>query len=197
MSIKYIVRRAEDQKWCVKNAKAGKPTGIFETQKAAIDYAESLKSTSGILIQSKDGKFRKVSSWDVAYHAAPSKSAAKKTKKEIIRQAKYNHKKYIANQKALKANKKAPVEKSIIKKVDNPDIIKEHELLKKEIQTLEVRLAEQQDVKKALKKFKSKTKRVLIAFEIILLLAIIAAGVLFTLDWQETIKFIDIIKVKK
>ncbi|AAT27645.1 DUF2188 domain-containing protein [[Mycoplasma] mobile] len=55
--IKYVVNH--DGKWAVKNANAEKVTKVCDTQKEAIDYAKSLDNTSAIMIQGRDGKFRK------------------------------------------------------------------------------------------------------------------------------------------
>ncbi|WP_211246863.1 DUF2188 domain-containing protein [Mesomycoplasma molare] len=55
--IKYVVNHNEG--WAVKNANAERATKIFKTQKEAIDYAKKLKETTSVMIQGKDGKFRK------------------------------------------------------------------------------------------------------------------------------------------
>lgn len=55
--IKYIVNH--EGKWAVKNANAERITKICETQKEAIEYAKSLDNTSTIMIQGRNGKFRK------------------------------------------------------------------------------------------------------------------------------------------
>ncbi|MGZ9413251.1 DUF2188 domain-containing protein [Mycoplasma sp. 480] len=55
--IKYVVNHNGD--WAVKNANAERATKIFKTQKEAIEYAKQLKETTAVMIQGKDGKFRK------------------------------------------------------------------------------------------------------------------------------------------
>ncbi|MBN3535058.1 DUF2188 domain-containing protein [Mycoplasma procyoni] len=55
--IKYVVNH--NGEWAVKNANADKVTKTFKTQKEAIDYARSLKNTTSVMIQNKEGKFRK------------------------------------------------------------------------------------------------------------------------------------------
>ncbi|MCR8613327.1 MAG: DUF2188 domain-containing protein [Mycoplasma sp.] len=61
--IKYIVNH--ESKWAVKNGKDTRPTKILDTQKEAIHYATSLNNATSILVQSKNGTFRKISKWDV------------------------------------------------------------------------------------------------------------------------------------
>ncbi len=58
---KYHVSLREDGKWQVKGEKAGKALKLFDTQKAAIAYAETIADTQegGIVIHKKDGKIRK------------------------------------------------------------------------------------------------------------------------------------------
>ena len=58
---KYHVSLREDGKWQVKGEKAGKALKLFDTQKAAIEYAETIADTQegGIVIHKKDCKIRK------------------------------------------------------------------------------------------------------------------------------------------
>lgn len=62
MSTKYIVRT--EKGWEVKNAKAERATRIFDHQSMAIDYAAGIKGTKTIMVQNKEGKFRKLTGWD-------------------------------------------------------------------------------------------------------------------------------------
>lgn len=55
--IKYVVNH--NGAWAVKNAHAERVTKTFATQKEAIDYARKLKETTSVMIQGRDGKFRK------------------------------------------------------------------------------------------------------------------------------------------
>lgn len=62
MSTKYIVKSKKG--WEVKNAKAERATKIFDNQNMAIDYAAGIKGTKTIMVQRRDGKFRKLTGWD-------------------------------------------------------------------------------------------------------------------------------------
>ena len=58
---KYHISRNKDGKWQVKGEKADKALKLFDTQKEAIAYAESVsKNQDGnVVIHKKDGKVRK------------------------------------------------------------------------------------------------------------------------------------------
>jgi len=58
---KYHISYREDGKWQVKGEKAEKALKLFDTQKAAIAYAETIAEMQegGIVIHKKDGKIRK------------------------------------------------------------------------------------------------------------------------------------------
>lgn len=57
----YHVSKNEDGKWQVKGAKAEKALKLFDTQKEAIAYAESVSGNQdgSLVIHKKDGKIRK------------------------------------------------------------------------------------------------------------------------------------------
>lgn len=58
---KYHVSLREDGKWQVKGEKAEKALKLFDTQKEAIAYAETIADSQegNIVIHKKDGKIRK------------------------------------------------------------------------------------------------------------------------------------------
>ena len=57
MPERYVVNH--EHGWAVKNKNGKRALKTFRTQKEAIDYANSLKNTTGVLVQSKEGSFRK------------------------------------------------------------------------------------------------------------------------------------------
>ncbi|AZZ65511.1 DUF2188 domain-containing protein [Metamycoplasma phocicerebrale] len=57
MAVRLVVNHPDG--WAVKNPKGKKALRVFKTQKEAIDYARSLKDTTGTNVQSKTGAFRK------------------------------------------------------------------------------------------------------------------------------------------
>ena len=63
MAIKYI-SQTKDKKWKVSASKSGKAIAIKDTQKEAIAYSATLKSTENILIKRKSGKWSRPSIWD-------------------------------------------------------------------------------------------------------------------------------------
>ncbi len=219
MSVKYVTRRAEDKKWCVKNAKASKATRVFSTQKEAIQYAGSLKSTTSIMVQSKEGKFRKVSTWDGVKKPVAAKPAAKKetaTKKPAAKPA---TKKATAKPTAKPTAKKAPVKKPVVTEEKNNEktIIDTKERVIQELKAqndaLDKQLAEEEAAKKAEKETTQtkeekareekaiakkesgdKSSRIKLIVAFIFLLIVIAVGVLFVADWKDWIKFMDVIK---
>lgn len=56
-----VTLRKEDKKWQVKNASSSKVLKLFDTQKEAIDYANTLANNQEgcIIIHKVDGKIRK------------------------------------------------------------------------------------------------------------------------------------------
>ncbi len=206
MSVKYVTRRAEDKKWCVKNANASKATRVFDTQKEAIQYAGSLKSTTAIMVQSKEGKFRKVSTWDgvnknkeakptTAKKAMPAKKAT--TKKPTSK--KPASKKPVTEEVVLKEESQSTTREKVIQelKAQNEaldqqiakDDVKEEVLNDKESTTQEI-------AKQDKSNNKSKSNKIKLAIGITLFLIVIAVAVLFVADWKEWISFMDVIKTK-
>ncbi|WP_412031394.1 DUF2188 domain-containing protein [Metamycoplasma buccale] len=57
MSVRYVVNH--ESGWAVKNPKGKRAVKTFKTQKEAIDYAKSLSDTTSVIVQSKEGSFRK------------------------------------------------------------------------------------------------------------------------------------------
>lgn len=58
---KYHISLREDGKWQVKGEKAEKALKLFNTQKEAVAFAETIADNQegGIVIHKKDGKIRK------------------------------------------------------------------------------------------------------------------------------------------
>ncbi|NQZ66209.1 MAG: DUF2188 domain-containing protein [Mycoplasmatales bacterium] len=54
MGTKYIYKN-KNEKWVISNTKTGKSIKNFDTQKEAIEYAKSLKSTNAIIVKRKSG----------------------------------------------------------------------------------------------------------------------------------------------
>lgn len=61
---RYVIRKGEN--WSVVNAHYKRILKSFSTQKEAILYAQKLESTTSIILQGKDNKFRRVTNWDTA-----------------------------------------------------------------------------------------------------------------------------------
>lgn len=57
MPVRYIVNH--EYGWAVKNANGKRAIKTFRTQEEAIKYAKQLNDTTGIVVQSRDGSFRK------------------------------------------------------------------------------------------------------------------------------------------
>ncbi|AZG68819.1 DUF2188 domain-containing protein [Mycoplasma struthionis] len=57
MPVRYVVNHPDG--WAVKNPKGKKALRVVKTQKEAIDYAKSLSDTTSVIVQSKEGSFRK------------------------------------------------------------------------------------------------------------------------------------------
>ncbi|ACF07251.1 Uncharacterised protein [Metamycoplasma arthritidis] len=57
MPVRYVVNH--ENGWAVKNPKGKRALKTFKTQKEAMDYAKSLSDTTSVLVQSKEGSFRK------------------------------------------------------------------------------------------------------------------------------------------
>lgn len=61
---RYVIKK--DNQWSVVNANYKRILKSFKTQKEAIKYAESLDSTTSIILQGDDNKFRKITGWDTS-----------------------------------------------------------------------------------------------------------------------------------
>ncbi|TCG11799.1 DUF2188 domain-containing protein [Mycoplasma marinum] len=201
MAVKYITRRIEDKKWCVKNAKAEKATRVFKTQKEAIDYAKTLKSTTSIMIQGRDGKFRKASAWNTIKKApvatTKSTTSTKKTtkpNKELI----------------TKKTNSAPIKEELSKEITIEELKKQNAVLDKQIaeekaikneeneKELDKNKSEEdkinKDKKSKVKNEKTIGKKIAMFLGVVFLLAVITISILLVLDWQEKITFINWIK---
>ncbi|WP_246004287.1 DUF2188 domain-containing protein [Mycoplasma todarodis] len=214
MSVKYVTRRAEDKKWCVKNAKASKATRVFNTQKEAIQYAASLKSTTSIMVQSKEGKFRKHSTWDgvkksettkkpAAKKATPAKKpAAKKAtpaKKATVAKRPVEEKPVVEEKDAQIATKERVIQelkaqndaldKQLAKEAEEKAAAEENKTAAKE-----EKVAAKEEKAIAKKESGNKSNKIKLAVGIIFLLLVIGVGVLFVADWKDWIKFMDVIK---
>lgn len=58
MAVRYIVNH--EKGWAVKNANAKRTIKTFKTQEEAIKFAKTLKDNTGLILQSRDGSFRKI-----------------------------------------------------------------------------------------------------------------------------------------
>ena len=58
MAVRYIVNH--EKGWAVKNANAKRAIKTFKTQEEAIKFAKTLKDNTGLILQSRDGSFRKI-----------------------------------------------------------------------------------------------------------------------------------------
>ncbi len=219
MSVKYVTRRAEDKKWCVKNAKASKATRVFSTQKEAIQYAGSLKSTTSIMVQSKEGKFRKVSTWDgvktskeeVKKPVTKKETSAKKvasvktkpiveeentqisTKERVIQELKAQNDALDAQLKREAEEKEIAEKEQVIAKEEKAAAKEEKAVAKEEAKAEKAKLKEE----KADSKEGKKTNKVMLALGILFFLAVIAVAVLFVADWKEwSWALFDVIKKK-
>ncbi len=194
MAVKYITRRAEDKKWCVKNAKAAKVTRTFNTQKEAIEYAQKLKSTTSIMVQSREGKFRKISKWD-GIKVSQIKSTTKKsiakstTKKAIVKKSQNNIQEKVI--KELKSQNEA-LDKQLLAKTAH-EAVKVVDLEATEINDNRM-INTVNEVEENEKTSKSTSKKVALALGIIFFLIVIVMSVLLVLDWKNTITFMNFIK---
>ena len=59
---RYIIKKKNE--WSVVNANYKRTLKTFKTQKQAVVYAKGLESTSSMVLQGDDNKFRKITNWD-------------------------------------------------------------------------------------------------------------------------------------
>lgn len=116
MAKRYIItHRKDDGVWQVKLAKGAKVIKLFNTQKEAIDYAETLAENQdgSITIHKKDGKIRKQN--------YQQKKPAKEEKPEVeeVKEKKVETKK--AAKKVAPAPKKEEAKPTATKKVEKKE----------------------------------------------------------------------------
>ena len=118
MAKRYVItHRKDDGVWQVKLAKGAKVIKLFNTQKEAIDYAETLAENQdgSITIHKKDGKIRKQN-----YQQKPA--AKKEEMPEEVKEEKVESKETKkAVKKVAPASKKEEAKPTITKKVEKKE----------------------------------------------------------------------------
>ena len=114
MAKRYVItHRKDDGVWQVKLAKGAKVIKLFNTQKEAIDYAETLAENQdgSITIHKKDGKIRKQN--------YQQKKPAKEEQPEEVKEEKVETKKTV--KKVAPAPKKEEAKPTTTKKVEKKE----------------------------------------------------------------------------